>query len=574
LGGRNSDCGDNRDGPICASCRLGYTETVGGGCSKCPSKGASWAFMLGIALIVILVFWFNLYIVLRSGGDYIEAARDVEHKKIDRLMGGIDEGRMLATSNQTRHNLPMLSVHGPPPPKSNFLYKLKILLSFVQIVTNLTIGLEVQFPATFKSFMAYFNPANFDFIQVSNVGCVYDSDYYDKLLVFCCVPIVAIVAILSIYFIPLSLKHRQDRTELKMIRKKSWKILLYILFLIYPTCSSAVLRTFVCKEITGTNYLLADFTVHCYDARWNSYAVFAAAMILVYPIGIPAFFFIMVFRYRKRLREPGTRGQLGFLYDAYHHKTYWFELVDMLHKLFVTCLVAFLPYDFQMPTAMCVVAMYTMLILVVKPYIRQGDDRLHLLAQNEIITLLIAGHVLNQYYYIDYTADLAMSVILIMIIMGFLAFFLMQAALFIRVQWKAYKERRRMRRKRGPGFHVRSKSGQISFGDLVPETDSNGNGDSEPKESNDGQDVEGAGSEGVDDGFGDEGGEVEMESMPPILLSAANAGSEPQLESEADAAAEGVPESSGQTKDEEAEAPAAHEMDALAEALNTQPVEI
>jgi len=525
-------------------------------------------------LIVILVFWFNLYIVLRSGGDSIESARDVEHKKIDRLMGGIDEGRMLATSNQTRHNLPMLSVHGPPPPKSNFLYKLKILLSFVQIVTNLTIGLEVQFPATFKSFMAYFNPANFDFIQVSNVGCVYDSDYYDKLLVFCCVPIVAIVAILSIYFIPLSLKHRQDRTELKMIRKKSWKILLYILFLIYPTCSSAVLRTFVCKEITGTNYLLADFTVHCYDARWNSYAVFAAAMILVYPIGIPAFFFIMVFRYRKRLREPGTRGQLGFLYDAYHHKTYWFELVDMLHKLFVTCLVAFLPYDFQMPTAMCVVAMYTMLILVVKPYIRQGDDRLHLLAQNEIITLLIAGHVLNQYYYIDYTADLAMSVILIMIIMGFLAFFLMQAALFIRVQWKAYKERRRMRRKRGPGFHVRSKSGQISFGDLVPETDSNGNGDSEPKESNDGQDVEGAGSEGVDDGFGDEGGEVEMESMPPILLSAANAGSEPQLESEADAAAEGVPESSGQTKDEEAEAPAAHEMDALAEALNTQPVEI
>jgi len=35
---------------------------------------------------------------------------------------------------------------------------------------------------------------------------------------------------------------------------------------------------------------------------------------VLYPIGVPAFFFWLMWRYRKRLAEPGVRLQLGFLY--------------------------------------------------------------------------------------------------------------------------------------------------------------------------------------------------------------------------------------------------------------------
>ena len=54
---------------------------------------------------------------------------------------------------------------------------------------------------------------------------------------------------------------------------------------------------------------------------------FAGIMIIVYPIGVPAFFFVMLYRYRKRLDEIGIRAQLGFLYDAYTRDMWFFEMV-------------------------------------------------------------------------------------------------------------------------------------------------------------------------------------------------------------------------------------------------------
>jgi hypothetical protein len=40
------------------------------------------------------------------------------------------------------------------------------------------------------------------------------------------------------------------------------------------------------------------------------------AQIALYPIGIPLFFFWMLRRYRKRMKEPDIRVQLGFLYEG------------------------------------------------------------------------------------------------------------------------------------------------------------------------------------------------------------------------------------------------------------------
>ena len=57
-----------------------------------------------------------------------------------------------------------------------------------------------------------------------------------------------------------------------------------MIFLIYPFVSASVLGTFVCDEVAGIWYLNADFTVHCFDDRWNHYAAFAAVMIAVFPL--------------------------------------------------------------------------------------------------------------------------------------------------------------------------------------------------------------------------------------------------------------------------------------------------
>ena len=59
------------------------------------------------------------------------------------------------------------------------------------------------------------------------------------------------------------------------------------------------------------------------------------------------------------------------------------ELVDMLHKLILTSLLAFLPMHWQMPAGLVTIMLYSIFILAVRPYVRKNDDGLHLLANVE-----------------------------------------------------------------------------------------------------------------------------------------------------------------------------------------------
>src|SRR5688572_6877271 len=84
--------------------------------------------------------------------------------------------------------------------------------------------------------------------------------------------------------------------------------------------------------------------------------------------GIPVYYWFLLHRNRNRMQQPGIRVQLGFLYEgeargllgspqevtphdhplallaaAYDRDSWWFELVDMINKLFLTSLLPFLP---------------------------------------------------------------------------------------------------------------------------------------------------------------------------------------------------------------------------------------
>jgi len=140
----------------------------------------------------------------------------------------------------------------------------------------------------------------------------------------------------------------------------------------------------------------------------------------------------MLYRYRTRLNETGVRAQLGFLYDAYQRDLWYFELIDMLHKLLVTSIVAFFPPLAQMAVAMVIVCVYLMILLVTRPYIRKGDDRLHLFAQIEIFLLLMAGNNFNSQTTPDKLMDNVMSAVLIIAFSAFLLFFIVQCYINLR----------------------------------------------------------------------------------------------------------------------------------------------
>jgi len=158
-------------------------------------------------------------------------------------------------------------------------------------------------------------------------------------------------------------------------------------------------------------------------------------MIFVYPVGVPAFFLTMLLKYRRKFNDPGVRLQLGFLYDGFGATTWWFELADMLHKLILTSLLAFLPLVYQMPCGMFVAVSYLGLILLAKPDYRKGDDRLRMFSQVEIFLLMLAGFVSLKGEKLDKAGDILLSVAMILVFIGFICIFILQTVNIVRKQW-------------------------------------------------------------------------------------------------------------------------------------------
>jgi hypothetical protein len=65
-------------------------------------------------------------------------------------------------------------------------------------------------------------------------------------------------------------------------------------------------------------------------------------MVVVYPVGVPIFFFVMLWTNRRSLETPDVLGRLGFLYKGYN-KNVWYVAHRPLYshcfnsKLIVHC---------------------------------------------------------------------------------------------------------------------------------------------------------------------------------------------------------------------------------------------
>lgn len=376
--------------------------------------------------------------------EYDDAVDDIHQHEAVRTKVGAGPGHIVVRAQQGKNILDMpsedangnvLTIHGPPLPPANFTYSLKIFLGFLQIVSNVASGLEIQWPSKYEEFALYFDVANFDFIVESSFACVDSLSYYRTFLVIVLTPLATFLLIGLFYLVPRYYGVSGQNSEESKFRSSInfWRMFLYIMFLIYPGVSSTVLRLYICKYIFGKHYLLTDVRVECYTETWTVFAFASIALVLLYPIGIPAFFYTLLRINRDELHEDRVKAQIGFLYGGYRKDVWWFEIADSIHKLTLTSMLAFFPRDSQLPVGMSVAILYLIVLLQVDPYIRKSNDVLHMLCQIEIFLLLMAGNVIYNQDTDELAAkeDLYVSLVLIFITCMFIAFFLFQGSVFI-----------------------------------------------------------------------------------------------------------------------------------------------
>lgn len=256
--------------------------------------------LLTVAVIFALIV--NFYLVLRQGHLLMREAKQQDELKVE---GEEDFGFIEDDVKVESHEQWTQRGFVSPPPPPNFLFKLKIALTFLQIMSNLSFSVEIPWPSKFRALMSSLSFFNFDFIRITSVDCIFETNYYRRLLIVSLTPLLLFAVVFILYLLPKycaktfpvlvrkiwikffgeSDEASDDPERVKMARKRSrrrfWRMLIFALFLIWPTVSSTVLRLYVCRKVVGTWYLVQDYRIQCYTSTWNAYAAFGSIMLAV-----------------------------------------------------------------------------------------------------------------------------------------------------------------------------------------------------------------------------------------------------------------------------------------------------
>jgi hypothetical protein len=134
------------------------------------------------------------------------------------------------------------------------------------------------------------------------------------------------------------------------------------LFFCYPGITMTILRTFKCREVEGVWYLEADLRLQCFTGVWSSMVIYAGVMAGVFVIGFPcAVLYVLVRRKHKLFgaSSESTRFQWGFLYEAYGAKAWWWEVEELVRKLFLTSIVVLLNTHQPLQIALAVLVSFS-----------------------------------------------------------------------------------------------------------------------------------------------------------------------------------------------------------------------
>ena len=196
------------------------------------------------------------------------------------------------------------------------------------------------------------------------------------------------------------------------MRNLCLKLVIFMLFLIYPSVSNTILKMFSCRTLgNGKSYLTADYSIECGGAKvhthafsgkysFDAYRAWAGAAVLVYPIGVPIFFFIVLWLQRGALFVAGTdepaaeaKETLGFLYAGYRPKYWWWECVELFRKLALTGIIAFFKPGTSEQLFLGIVLAVAFIVGYAreKPYLKLHDSDLQLACQLQVFFVSLSA---------------------------------------------------------------------------------------------------------------------------------------------------------------------------------------
>eukprot|EP00644_Phytophthora_capsici_P005992 jgi/Phyca11/539096/estExt2_Genewise1Plus.C_PHYCAscaffold_20965 len=244
------------------------------------------------------------------------------------------------------------------------------------------------------------------------------------------------------------------RLYYKAYQNRCIKLFFWMLLLFYPMLCQRVIGMFYCDEIGDHYYMTLDRSNLCYEGTWLFYLPLGITLIVLWVIGVPLLFWVIIFMKRSRgvsdkllligdpsqvalkkrlllklrlhvadrgelleekqlkdhetellghflcdrnLNEPSTVAQVGFIYHSYDTHFWWFEVWDLGRKLLLNCIVTLLAKAGanRIICGLVVLLVYLSVMLFYKPYKEPSDSALAGVVQIQLFFILFCGLILK-----------------------------------------------------------------------------------------------------------------------------------------------------------------------------------
>ena len=209
---------------------------------------------------------------------------------------------------------------------------------------------NVVYPRLYQRLLDVIALANFDLGWIPSASCIMDVDFHGELIAATVGPLI-LVALLGLTYIIALHRNRGSERALGAVRQKHANATVVIALLLYSMASSAVFRAFACDPLDdGKVYLRSDYRIECNSLKHKAFQIYAAFMLVVYPLGIPIMFALLLFRNRKALVDTSLRNDTrdwfqqstSNLWKPYKPSAFYYEVVECSRRAMLTGVVVFI----------------------------------------------------------------------------------------------------------------------------------------------------------------------------------------------------------------------------------------
>ncbi len=310
----------------------------------------------------------------------------------------------------------------PQNSQHSISHTLKIVLAGCQILSAIPQVFDVNMPDGFEEFLEKINFINLDIFGQLSAGCIATVNFYDVLFWTTLTPLI-MAGVFILGFVvqrvsveALKLEGRKKKKKMHEV-KHMWISLLFLLsYLTYPGASISIFTMLSpCDNIEDKSFFKADYSIRCDSRAYPGWRYYAGGMSLVYPLGVPLLYGILLFKARRKINpsegedikeklelREANKGEIkliSFLWVAYTPDCWWFEIWECARRLLMTGGLVFV--DQGSPLQVCVGLLITFFSLFnlawFKPYISRRDNWLACFQQiNQFLVLIVVMLILTK----------------------------------------------------------------------------------------------------------------------------------------------------------------------------------